>query len=146
MDQFTITKPCDMHVHLRDGDMLKAVAPFTARHFYRAVVMPNLTPPVRTAADVSAYYERILEAAGSDSNFSPLMTFKILPDTDPASIEDLAALDYVVGGKVYPKNLTTNAQDGVDDFFALRNVFSVMQDHRLVLCLHGEMPGDHIMG
>jgi len=146
MDQFTIPKLWDMHVHLRDGEMLKAITPFTARHFYRAVVMPNLTPPVRAAADVSAYYERIMNAAGPDSNFNPLMTFKIMPDTEPKSIESLAALDYLVAGKVYPKNLTTNAQDGVDDFLALRDVYLAMQKNNLVLCLHGEMPGDHIMG
>ncbi|TSC72108.1 MAG: dihydroorotase [Parcubacteria group bacterium Gr01-1014_38] len=146
MDQFTIQKPWDMHVHLRDGEMLKTVAPITARYFARALVMPNLTPPIRTNDDVSRYQQEILAASGPGSGFKPLMTFKILPDTDPHSIAELAQMKDVVAGKAYPKGLTHNAEDGIEDYFALRDVFAAMEKHNLVLCLHGEMPGTHIRG
>jgi dihydroorotase len=146
MNEITIRKPYDMHVHLRDGEMLRIVAPITARYFHRALVMPNLKPPVCDANNVGWYRQEIISAAGSGSNFEPLMTFKIMPDTDPRSIASLAKLKCLVAGKVYPKGLTTNADDGVEDFFALREVFKAMERHKLVLCLHGEMSGKHIIG
>lgn len=108
--------------------------------------MPNLTPPIRTPDDVSQYRQRILAAVGPESAFVPLMTFKILPDTDPHSVPELAQQKDLVAGKVYPKGLTHNAEDGVEDYFALRDVFAALQDSQLVLCLHGENPGKHIVG
>lgn len=110
--------------------------------------MPNLTPPICSVEDVLAYRERIIKAAGPSqaSNFEPLMTVMVLPDTDLGLIAKLAALDCLVSGKLYPEGLTINAQDSVRDFFALGPVFQAMQKQGLVLCLHGEMPGSHIMG
>jgi len=145
MKSLLIQRFYDMHLHLRDGEMLKVVAPITARHFHQAVVMPNLTPPICSVDDVEQYRQRIMDAVGT-SDFKPLMTFKILPDTNPQSIHELAKLKYLVAGKVYPKGLTTNAQDGVDDFFGLRPILLEMQAHDLVSCWHGEMPGKHLMG
>lgn len=139
--KFLIRKIWDMHVHLRDDDTLGIVAPITARDCACALVMPNLTPPIRIAHDVRTYRDRILAAAGTKGNFRPLMTFKILPDTDPRSIEGLLGVEDLVAGKIYPKGLTTNADDGVEDFFALGKVYEVMEKHDLVLCLHGELPG-----
>lgn len=141
MERFLIRKMWDMHVHFRDGDMLQTVAPITAQYCACALVMPNLTPPIRTPDDVSQYRQRILAAVGPESDFVPLMTFKILPDTDPHSIPELAQQKDLVAGKVYPKGLTTNADDGIEDFFALGKVFAAMEKHDLVLCLHGELPG-----
>lgn len=146
MNRVTITNPHDMHLHLRDGEMLESVIPYTANHFRRAVIMPNLTPPICSVDDVLAYRERIMKVAGSESTFVPLMTFKILPTTTPDSIANLAALDFLVSGKLYPEGVTTNSEDGVSDIFALGDVFQAMQERKLVLCLHGEMPGSHIMG
>lgn len=141
----TLPKPCDMHVHLRQGDMLQAVAPWTARYFSRALVMPNLTPPVCSAEQVEAYRRDIVGVVGSTVDFEPLMTFKILPGTDPLMLGSLKEAG-AIAGKVYPKGLTTNAEDGVDDFLALYHVFAAMQQLGLVLCLHGEKPGAHIAG
>lgn len=156
MQELTIPKPYDMHVHLRSGRMLAAVAYYTARHFYRALVMPNLTPPIRTLADAKLYRNQIIDVVGSGANFEPLMTFKILPDTTPDSIVEFApdagiglegtCQTCVVAGKVYPRGLTTNAHDGVEDFHALHWVFKEMEARNLVLCLHGEMPGKEILG
>jgi len=145
MNERTILKPWDMHVHLRDGKMLETIAPITARHFARALVMPNLTPPIRTNDDVSRYRRKILAAVGPESSFEPLMTFKILPDTDPRVIGGMG-VNGLVAGKAYPKGLTHNAEDGIEDYFALRDVFAAMEEHKLVLCLHGEKPGKNIMG
>ena len=144
MTEITIAKPYDMHVHLREGAVLRTVAKYTAEDFYRALVMPNLTRPIRTAEDVVRYKQEIMAAVGPERNFEPLMTFKIFPDTDPHTIKALAGC--ATAGKIYPKGLTHNAHDGVDDFFALRKVYHAMEEHDLVLCLHGEMPGKNIKG
>lgn len=141
----TVPKPLDMHVHLRQDDLLRTVAPWTARYFSKALIMPNLTPPVCSANDVALYRQEIIVAAGSDSGFEPLMSFKILPDTKPAGLESLQRAG-AIAGKIYPKGLTTNAEDGVEDFFSLHRVFARMQELRLVLCLHGEKPGANIEG
>jgi dihydroorotase len=141
----TFPKPFDMHVHLRQDDLLHQVTPWTARCFAKAVVMPNLTPPIRTAHDVERYRQEIMSTAKGSPDFEPLMTFKILPDTDPATLAGLQQAG-VVAGKVYPKGLTTNAEDGVEDYFALYPVFAAMEKLGLVLCLHGEKPGKNIEG
>jgi dihydroorotase len=145
MNELIIVKPFDMHVHLRQGELLSCVTPFTAQHFSRALVMPNLKPPICTPEALKKYREEILVAAGSRAEFEPLMTFKIMPGMSP---EYLLALKEAgaIAGKVYPKGLTTNAEDGVEDYFALWSVFSKMQELGLVLCLHGEKPGANIEG
>lgn len=137
-DTLTIRRPDDWHVHLRDGDLLAAVAPDTARDFARALVMPNLTPPVVTGADAAAYRERILAATGD--GFEPLMTIKVLPETTPEVVAGAKAAG-VVAGKLYPQGVTTNSEDGWSEISALYPAFEAMQAHGLVLCLHGETPG-----
>ena len=145
MENFFTPKPYDMHLHLRDEDRLKAVAPITAEFFRGAVIMPNLTPPVCSVDDVIGYKARIMNTLGEGSSFNPLMTFKIMPETTRRDIVRLAD-GSVVAGKLYPKNLTTNAHDGIEDFFALHPVYSAMAENGIVLCIHGEMPGDDIEG
>jgi dihydroorotase len=138
-ETLTIRRPDDWHVHLRDGELLAAVGPDTARHFARALVMPNLTPPVVTGADASAYRERVLQAtAGSD--FEPLMTIKVLPQTTAEVVRE-AKQAGVVAGKLYPQGVTTNSEDGWSEIEALYPAFEAMQEEGLVLCLHGETPG-----
>src|SRR4051812_46289531 len=118
MQRLTIRRPDDWHVHLRDGEMLRVVAPFTARQFARAVVMPNLAPPVTTVAAAAAYRERIREAAGA--GFEPLMTCSL---TDEASPDELARgfdENVWIAAKLYPANATTNSAFGVTD---VRNLY-----------------------
>lgn len=136
--ELTIRRPDDWHVHLRDGDMLGAVAPDTARHFARALVMPNLTPPVRTGADAEAYRGRIL-AATEGHEFEPLLTIKLLPETTPEWVRGAKEAG-VVAGKLYPQGVTTNSEDGWSEIEALDGAFAAMEEAGLVLCLHGEAP------
>lgn len=146
--EISFAKPYDFHVHLRDGQMLQLVAPITAAQFYRALVMPNLRDnPVLTLSDAQAYRARILDAVGPSANFEPLMTIKIRPDTTKAIIRECKhgqLTTCVVAGKVYPKGLTTHSDDGVENFLGLYSIFQAMEESGLVLCLHGEMPGDDI--
>lgn len=145
MKTLELFKPFDMHVHFRQGEMCQLVAPVTASHFSRAVVMPNTHPAIRTTNDIRRYRSEILAATKGYPNFLPLMTFKIYPDTNPNDVYGLRD-EGAVAGKVYPKGLTTNAEDGIEDFLALRPVYEAMERANLVLCLHGEMPGEHIEG
>ncbi len=145
MKTLELFKPFDMHVHFRQGEMCELVAPVTASHFCRALVMPNTYPAIRSVEDVKKYRTEILAATLAHPDFMPWMTFKIYPDTDPNSVYGLKDAG-VIAGKVYPKGLTTNAEDGIEDFLALRPVYEAMQSRNLVLCLHGEMPGEHIEG
>jgi dihydroorotase len=137
----TITAPDDMHVHLRDGDMLKLVCRQTSATFRRALVMPNLTPPVRVGFDVASYRERIMAAHGTEREpFTPLMTFKVMPGMTPAEVQTCVAAG-AVAGKLYPEGVTTNSQDGVRDVEASYPVFAELEKLNAVLCLHGETPG-----
>ena len=104
----TIRRPDDWHVHLRDGEMLKAVAPYTAQQFARAIVMPNLVPPVTTAATAAAYRERIRAAAGP--GFGPLMTCYLTHDVDPDGLAAGHADGVWVAAKLYPAGATTNSE------------------------------------
>lgn len=133
----TLRRPDDWHVHLRDEDMLKVVAPFTARQFARAIVMPNLAPPVTTRKAASAYRDRIIEAAGP--GFTPLMTCYL---TDQCSADMLAegfAEKTWVAAKLYPANATTNSAFGVTDVRTIYPVLERMQEIGMVLCIHGEV-------
>lgn len=132
-------RPDDMHVHLRDGEQLRAVAPYTAEHFGRALVMPNLSKPVLDGGDVAAYMTKIHEATrGHD--FQPLMTVKLLPSTTGAVLES-ALRAGAVAAKFYPEGVTTNSDDGARSITELYPALAAMQDLNLVLCLHGETPG-----
>ena len=136
---FTIRRPDDWHVHLRDGAMLATVLPYTARQFGRAVVMPNLVPPIRTAADASAYRARILAALPKGLAFEPLMTCYLTDDTD---LHDLIAghrAGTFFGAKLYPAHATTNSQFGVTDLARLDRVFEAMQFSGMPLLVHGEV-------
>ena len=133
----TIRRPDDWHVHLRDGDMLQAVAPYTARQFARAIVMPNLVPPVTTAKTAAAYRELVMLAAGP--GFEPLMTCYLTDETHADEIARGFEDGAWVAAKLYPAGATTNSASGVTD---IRNIYPAlerMQRIGMVLCVHGEV-------
>ena len=137
LQTLTIRRPDDWHVHLRDGDMLKLVATFTSRQFARAIVMPNLAPPITAIGAAAAYRERIVEATGPD--FTPLMTCYLTDESDPDVVEHGFNDDVWIAAKLYPANATTNSAFGVAD---VRNIYPVlkrMQQIGMVLCIHGEV-------
>lgn len=135
----TIRRPDDWHLHLRDGAMLQAVLPETARHFARAIVMPNLVPPVVTGDQAAAYRDRILAALPDGMAFEPLMTLYLTETTDPADLRAAAASGLVRAVKLYPAGATTNSHSGVRDFDKVRAVLETMADIGLPLCVHGEV-------
>ena len=135
----TIRRPDDWHLHLRDGAMLKGVLPETTRHFARAIVMPNLVPPVVTGAQAAAYRDRILAALPEGADFTPLMTLYLTEDTDPADVRAAAAAGLVRAVKLYPAGATTNSASGVRDFDRVRGVLETMAEIGLPLCVHGEV-------
>lgn len=135
----TIRRPDDWHVHLRDGDMLRAVAPYTARRFARAIVMPNLVPPVTSVAAASAYAERITAALPADAAFQPLMTCYLTDDTDPDEVARGFEEGVWVACKLYPAGATTNSASGVT---AVRNIHPVLERMERIgmpLLIHGEV-------
>jgi dihydroorotase len=135
----TIARPDDWHLHLRDGEMLRAVLPETTRHFGRAIIMPNLVPPVVTSADAAAYRDRILAALPAGSNFTPLLTLYLTEDTDPDDVAKAAASGLIHAVKLYPAGATTNSASGVANFDAVRPVLETMARIGLPLCIHGEV-------
>jgi dihydroorotase len=137
LQTLTIRRPDDWHVHLRDGDMLKLVAPFTARQFARAIVMPNLVPPVTTIGGAAAYRERIWEAAGRD--FRPLLTCYLTDETEADVVEHGFNDDVWIAAKLYPANATTNSASGVTNVRNLYPALERMQRIGMVLCIHGEV-------
>ncbi|MFT5161012.1 MAG: dihydroorotase [Paracoccaceae bacterium] len=140
----TIRQPDDWHLHLRDGAMLKAVLPETTRHFGRAIIMPNLVPPVVTAGDAKAYRDRILAALPKGSKFEPLMTLYLTANTDPADMAAAYASGLVKAVKLYPAGATTNSALGVSDFSKVAHIFEKMSEIGLPLCLHGEVTDPEI--
>jgi dihydroorotase len=139
MDTLTITRPDDWHVHLRDGDMLAAVLPDTARRFARAIVMPNLKPPVRTVDDAAAYRERIMAALPAGLTFEPLMTLYLTDNTSPDEIRKAKASGFVHAVKYYPAGATTNSDSGVTDIRRVDAALAAMEEVDLPLLLHGEV-------
>ena len=135
----TLRRPDDWHLHLRDGAMLRAVLPATARAFGRALVMPNLVPPVVTAADASAYRERIVAALPQGAAFTPLMTLYLTEGTDPADVAAAARDGLVTAVKLYPAGATTNSASGVRDLDRSMPVLERMAATHLPLCIHGEV-------
>ena len=125
MQTLTIIRPDDMHLHLRDGDALKAVAPYTARQMGRAVIMPNLKPPVVSIADAQAYKERIMAALPEGSAFQPLMTLYLTDNATPELVREAKAAG-IVAFKLYPAGATTNSDSGVTDLFKLIPVLEEM--------------------
>ena len=138
MNELTLTRPDDWHLHLRDTPYLEAVAGDSARQFGRAIIMPNLVPPVRSCADAAAYRERILRALPPQSAFQPLMTLYLTDNTSVAEIEAAKRSGLVFGAKLYPAGATTNSDSGVTDLARLDAVFDAMQQHGLMLQIHGE--------
>jgi dihydroorotase len=133
----TIRRPDDWHVHLRDGDMLKTVAPYTARQFARGIIMPNLAPPVTTADMATAYRDRIRAAAGA--SFEPLMTCYLTDRTSPDEIERGFADGVWIAAKLYPAGATTNSASGVTDIRNIYPALARMESIGMVLCVHGEV-------
>ena len=138
-DRLTLTRPDDWHLHLRDGDMLTAVAPESARDFGRAIIMPNLVPPVVTAAQAAAYRSRILAALPTGSAFQPLMTLYLTEQTDPEDLAAAHASGLVTAAKLYPAGATTNSASGVQDFDKVQPVLEKMADIGMPMCVHGEV-------
>ncbi|OWU84967.1 dihydroorotase [Oceanicola sp. 22II-s10i] len=140
----TIRRPDDWHLHLRDGAMLKAVLPETARHFARAIIMPNLVPPVVRGSDAAAYRDRILAALPDGMAFEPLMTLYLTEDTDPEDVAAAHASGLVKAVKLYPAGATTNSASGVKDFDRIAPVLEKMAEIGLPLCTHGEVTAAEI--
>jgi dihydroorotase len=136
--ELTITRPDDWHLHLRDGAAMQSVVPYTARQFGRAIVMPNLRPPVTTAAQAAAYRERILAAVPAGLSFQPLMTL-YLTDNTPVDEIKRAKESGVVALKLYPAGATTNSDAGVTDIRKTYAVLEAMQREGLLLLVHGEV-------
>lgn len=143
MKQLTITTPDDWHLHFRDGEMLAETVPATARCFQRAIVMPNLVPPVRTAAEAMAYRERILAARPEGSTFEPLMTLYLTDRTTPDDIAEAARCG-VPAVKLYPAGATTNSDAAVTDIAGLGPVLDALIRHDMLLLVHGEVTDAHV--
>lgn len=145
MNELTITRPDDWHVHLRDGAALKHTCAHMARYFGRVIVMPNLSPPAATVADAGAYRDRILAAMdGLPRRFEPLMTLYLTDRTDAAEIERAAACDFVHAVKLYPAGATTNSAAGVAELDALYPTLAAMEKADLPLLIHGEVTDGEI--
>ncbi|MEA5465535.1 dihydroorotase [Leptothoe sp. PORK10 BA2] len=144
MEKLTLTRPDDWHLHLRDGAALKAVLPHTVHQFARAVIMPNLKPPVRSLGDAMAYRDRILAAIPPGKQFEPLMTLYLTDNTSPEDIIAAQASQVVKAVKYYPAGATTNSEFGVTDIRRCDRVFETMQQVDMPLLLHGEVTDVHV--
>ncbi|WP_435137897.1 dihydroorotase [Pseudopelagicola sp. nBUS_19] len=140
----TITRPDDWHLHLRDGAMLRAILPETARHFARAIIMPNLMPPVVTGAQALAYRDRILAALPAGMSFEPLMTLYLTEDSNTEDIAAAHANGLIKAVKLYPAGATTNSASGVSDFSKVFGILEKMAEIGLPLCVHGEVTDHNI--
>lgn len=140
----TIAKPDDWHLHLRDGAELASVIGYTARAFGRAVVMPNLKPPVTTVAQAARYRERIRAALPAGTDFAPLMTLYLTHTTEPAEIDRVAASGFVAGVKCYPAGATTHSEAGVTSLERCEAAIARMEERDVVLQVHAEATGDDV--
>jgi len=138
-DSLTLRRPDDWHVHLRDGAMLSDVVNYTARQFARAIIMPNLKPPVTTVEAGRAYRDRILAAVDPALNFTPLMTAYLTDTIDPEEIRKGKSEGVFTAAKLYPANATTNSAHGVSDVNNIHAVLDVMEDIGMPLLVHGEV-------
>src|SRR5262245_47553002 len=136
--RITIRKPDDWHLHVRDGAMLKAVMPFTARHFGRAIRMPNLIPPVATTKDAIAYRERVMVALPQGWTLQPVITCSLTGDSDPNHVERGFKDGVFTGVKLYPANATTNSAAGVTDYRKVMHVLERMEKIGMPFLMHGE--------
>ncbi len=140
--RLTLSRPDDWHLHLRDGAMLQGIAPESARHFARAIIMPNLLPPVVTGAEAAAYRDRILAVTGT--GFTPLMTLYLTEATDPADVVAAHRDGIITAVKLYPAGATTNSASGVRDFDRVRGVLEAMAEAGIPLLCHGEVTDPEI--
>ena len=137
--KISITRPDDWHLHLRDGPQTKTIVEHTAMQFKRAIIMPNLLPPVTTVADAEAYHARILSLLPADTTFEPLMTLYLTDNTSPSEIEKAAQSPVVHALKMYPAGATTNSDAGVTNINNVMDALSAMQEFSLPLLVHGEI-------
>ncbi len=137
--ELILRRPDDWHLHLRDGAMLQGVLPETTRHFARAIIMPNLVPPVVTLEHARAYHGRIMAALPKGAVFEPLMTLYLTEGTDPADVEAAAKSGLVKAVKLYPAGATTNSHSGVRGLDKVMTVLEKMAEIGLPLCTHGEV-------
>ena len=137
LQTLTLARPDDWHHHLRDGAALATTVPFAARTYGRAICMPNLVPPVTTAALAVAYKERIMKHVPKGSSFEPLMTLYLTDSTTAQDIKDAKASGVVVACKLYPKGATTNSHGGVTDIKKIWKTLDAMEEHGLLLLVHG---------
>jgi dihydroorotase len=140
----TIKRPDDWHLHLRDGDALRAVLPFTAARFARAIVMPNLKPPVTNSEQALAYRRRILDALPAGMKFEPLMTLYLTDNTYPTEVDRAKASGCVHGFKLYPAGATTNSDSGVTDIRRIEPVLARMSELGMILQVHGEVTDPNV--
>ena len=143
-DTITLTRPDDWHLHLRDGAMLDAVTPDTAADFGRALIMPNLVPPVVTGADAAAYRDRIMAAIPAAADFTPMMTLYLTEGTDPDDLVAAAKSGLITAVKLYPAGATTNSASGVRDIDKVMPVLEAMAEADVPLCVHGEVTDPEI--
>lgn len=139
METLTITRPDDCHLHVRNGAILKAVLPHTARQFARAVIMPNLKPPVTTVAQALAYRDEILQAIPEGVTFTPLMTLYLTASTPIEEIKRAAECEYIHAFKLYPAGATTNSDAGVADVTKIHSLLAALEKYDLPLLIHGEV-------
>ena len=139
MQSLTITRPDDWHIHLRDGAALRDTVAHCSRYLGRAIIMPNLTPPVTNIERAAEYRDRIMANVDANSGFKPLMTLYLTDNTDPAEIERAKRSDMVFAAKLYPAGATTNSDAGVTDINKIQAVLEAMQKHELPLLVHCEV-------
>lgn len=139
LERLTIIRPDDWHLHLRDGDVMAAVLPYSARHFARAIIMPNLVPPVTTTAMARAYHGRILAALGPDADFEALMTCYLTDTTDATDLIEGFKSGVLTAAKLYPAGATTNSDSGVTAIEKIQTVLEAMAEAGMPLLMHGEV-------
>ncbi|MFA6163954.1 MAG: dihydroorotase [Methylobacter sp.] len=142
MKTLTITRPDDWHTHVRNGEILKTVLPHTARQFARAIIMPNLKPPVTTVVQALSYREEILQAVPVNMDFTPLMTLYLTASTTVNEIKKAAESEHIHAFKLYPAGATTNSDSGVADIRAIYPQLAAMEQHEIPLLIHGEVTDD----
>jgi dihydroorotase len=144
MKTLTLTRPDDWHLHVRNGDVLKTVLPHTARQFARAIIMPNLKPPVTAVAEALTYRAEILQALPSGMDFTPLMTLYLTTSTSAAEIEKVANSEHVYACKLYPAGATTNSDAGVGNIKAIYPLLEAMEKQDVPLLIHGEVTDEQV--
>jgi dihydroorotase len=142
--QLTITRPDDWHLHLRDGEALEYTVPATAAYMGRAIIMPNLQPPIMYARQALEYRQRILAQRPAGSNFEPLMVLYLTDRTTPDMIHAAKLSSNIVAAKLYPAGATTNSDSGVTDLAKLDPVLEALAENQMPLLIHGEVTHDDI--